>query len=103
MLAEIDARLGQKEDAIREGEHALALRPIAKDAVDAPAITTRLAAVYAQVGEIDRAFQILESVINQPNATNYGALLLDECWDPLRKDPRFQRIVATLAPASDSL
>ena len=103
VLAEIDARLGHKEDAIREGEHALALRPIAKDAVDAPAITTRLAAVYAQVGEIDRAFQILESVINQPNATNYGALLLDECWDPLRKDPRFQRIVATLAPASDSL
>ncbi len=101
VLAEIDAHLGDKAAAIREAEHALALRPVAKDAVDGARITERLAAVYAMMGDSDRALALLEKAAHLPNATNYGALKLDSCWDGLRNDPRFARIVASLGPAGE--
>ena len=98
ILAEIDARLGRKEEAVREGEHAAELLPVAKDAFEGPEIQTRLAALYGQVGQPDRALDLLARVAQMPGGPTYGDLKLDLDWDPLRGDPRFEKIVASLAP-----
>jgi TolB-like protein/Flp pilus assembly protein TadD len=98
VLGQIDAALGRKEDAIREGERAVELLPVAKDALNGYQLLVRLAGIYAQVGGTDRAFDLLEKGIHQPNGPNYGSLKLDAVWDPLRSDPRFEKIVAALAP-----
>jgi serine/threonine protein kinase/Tfp pilus assembly protein PilF len=97
ILAEIEARLGRKDEAIAAGERALSLRPVSKDAVDGPNIMCRLAGVYAQTGEIARALDLLEIAAPMPGATNYGALKLEDTWDPLRGQLRFDAILATLA------
>jgi TolB-like protein/Flp pilus assembly protein TadD len=102
VLAEIDAYLGRKEEAISEGEQALALLPVARDAIDGPVILTRLAGIYAQTGESVRALDLLEQAADLPNGPSYGELRLDEVWDPLRPDPRFQQIVASVAPISSA-
>jgi TolB-like protein/Flp pilus assembly protein TadD len=98
ILAEIDARLGRKEEAVHEGEHAAELLPVAKDALEGPEIQTRLGALYGQVGQPDRALDLLERVTEMPGGPSYGELKLDLDWDPLRGDPRFEKIVASLAP-----
>jgi tetratricopeptide (TPR) repeat protein len=97
VLAEIEARLGLKAEAIRRAENALALRPATRDAVDGPNIMCRLASIYARLGEIDRALEVLETAASLPGAINYGALKLDETWDPLRGQPRFEAILTALA------
>ncbi len=56
----------------------------------------RLACIYGRVGELDRALNLLEEIAFVPGATNYGALKLDEMWDPLRGHPRFDAVVAAL-------
>ena len=103
ILAEIDARLGRKAQAIRAGEGAIKLLPVDKDAFDGPDILARLAGVLAQVGETSRALDLLERVLKTPSAPSltrpcYGGLKMDDVWDPLRGDPRFEKIVASLAP-----
>jgi serine/threonine-protein kinase len=98
VLAQIDAALGHKEDALREGERAVELLPVAKDALIGDALLSRLAGVYAQAGEANRAFNLLEKVTKIPFGVTYGSLQLDQVWDPLRSDPRFKKIVASLAP-----
>jgi tetratricopeptide (TPR) repeat protein len=103
VLAEIEARAGRKEEAIRAGERALALRPPAVDAVDGPTIMARLAGVYAQVGELERALEVLEAAAFLPVATNYGELKLNDTWDPLRGQPRFEAIVTALGRQSGAL
>jgi hypothetical protein len=90
--------LGRKEDALREGERAIELIPVTKDALIGNALLDQLAGVYAQAGETDRAFNLLGKVIKIPFGVTYGSLKLDEVWDPLRGDPRFNKIVASLAP-----
>ena len=98
ILAEIDARLGRKEDAMRAGESARVLLPIAEDALDGLRIVSRLAAVYGQVGETARALDLLEETTAKPSGPHYGELMLDERWDPLRKEPRFEKLLLSLAP-----
>ena len=98
VVAQLDAELGRKDDAIREGQQAVELFPIAKDAVIAPNVAYRLAAIYARVGERDRALELLEKLVPVPNALYYGELKLEPAWDPLRSDPRFQQLLAQLAP-----
>jgi serine/threonine protein kinase/Flp pilus assembly protein TadD len=98
VLADIDAQLGRKDDAIREGEHALELLPVAKDAFDGPIILGRLAGIYAQRGDSAHALALLEQATKLPNGPSYGSLKLDEVWDPLRREPRFEKIVESLAP-----
>jgi serine/threonine-protein kinase len=98
VLAQIDAALGRKEDALREGGRAVELLPVAKDALIGDALLSRLACVYAQAGEANRAFNLLEKVTKIPFGVTYGSLKLDEVWDPLRGDPRFEKIVESLAP-----
>ena len=98
VLAQIEARLGNKDAAIRAGEEAVRLRPVTKDAVDGPHFMGVLAGICAQVGESKKALDLLEVAAPMPNVTNYGALQLDDVWDSLRGNPRFEKIVAALAP-----
>ena len=94
----IDAGLGRKEDAIREGEHACQLLPMSKDAVDGVACAANLAEIYAWCGDKDRAIEQLKLVESVPNDVHYGELKLHPRWDPLRGDPRFEQIVASQGP-----
>ena len=98
MLAEIDAALGHKEEAIAEGRRAMELLPVSKDAADGPIILGGMVAVYAQLGETKAALDLLDSFVAIPNGPDFGSLKLDQEWDPLRGDPRFDKIVASLAP-----
>ena len=101
-LSLIDAALGRKEDAIREAEKACDLLPVSKDAVDGPSYVTHLAMVCAWVGEKDRALQELARSAGLPGGITYGELKLMPQWDSLRKDPRFDQVLATLAPKGAS-
>ncbi len=98
VLAEIDAALGRKEDALREGQHATELLPVTRDALIGAEIANRLAGIYTQVGMSNRALDDLEKASKLPGVVTYGSLKLDAVWDPLRGDPRFEKIVASLAP-----
>jgi TolB-like protein/class 3 adenylate cyclase/Tfp pilus assembly protein PilF len=98
VLGLIDAGLGRKDDAIREGERAVALVPVSKDAIDGAALSLNLAVIYAWTGEKDLALKQLAEAMQLPSALNYGWLRLHLDWDPLRGDPRFEKIVASLAP-----
>jgi serine/threonine protein kinase/tetratricopeptide (TPR) repeat protein len=97
--AELDAGLGRKEEAIREARRALELRPIARDSLQGPEIATTLALVYAWTGERDRALEQLEIVAKIPAGPSYGDLRFNPCWDSLRGDKRFDKIVAAAKAA----
>jgi len=104
-VSKLDAGLGRKEEAIREALRAVELRPIAKDSVNGPRLVTHLALVYAWTGERDRALEQLEKVATIPGVlggfvVTYGDLLLNPCWDSLRGDPRFDKIVVAAKGAS---
>jgi tetratricopeptide (TPR) repeat protein len=95
----VDAALGNKEDAIREGQRAVDLMPTSKSAIDGAMMIQYLAIIYAWVGEKDRAIERLTEALKLPgNHVTYGHLRLHPFWDPLRGDPRFEAIVASLAP-----
>jgi TolB-like protein/class 3 adenylate cyclase/Tfp pilus assembly protein PilF len=98
VLALIDAELGEKEKAIEEGRIACDMIPVARDAVDGVGLVTNLACIYALTGEKDLALKQLEIVSKIPCGPSYGELRLDLEWDALRGDPRFEKIVASLAP-----
>lgn len=100
-LAEYDAGLGRKEDAIREARRAVELMPISKDSLNGPTNVAGLALVYAWTGERARALEQLEKVATLPGyGPTYGNLLLNPCWDELRGDKRFDKIVAAAKAAS---
>jgi tetratricopeptide (TPR) repeat protein len=97
-LGVIDAVLGNKEDAIREGERAVELTPISKNAIEGGTLVRYLAVIYAWAGDKDRAIQQLAQATREPGShISYGYLRLHPLWDPLRGDPRFEAIVASLA------
>ena len=98
LLGMIDAGLGRKEEAIREGRRACELLPILKDAIDGPIFAVNLAQIYAWTGDKDSAIEQIAAVERVPNQLSYGLLKLDPRWDPLRGDPRFEKIVQSLAP-----
>jgi TolB-like protein/predicted Ser/Thr protein kinase/Tfp pilus assembly protein PilF len=98
-LGVVDAALGNKEDAIREGERAVELMPVRKSAIDGAMLIQYLAVIYAWTGDKDRAIERLTEAAKVPGShVTYGYLRLDPLWDPLRGDPRFEVIVASLAP-----
>jgi tetratricopeptide (TPR) repeat protein len=98
LLGMIDAGLGRKEAALREGRRACELLPISKDAVDGVELAINLAQIYSWVGEKDLAIHQIEAVESVPNTLSYGLLKLHPYWDLLRGDPRFEKIVTSLAP-----
>jgi serine/threonine-protein kinase len=97
-LGMIDAALGNKKDAIREGERAVELVPTSKDTIDGAMFVQYLALIYAWTGKKDAAFEQLNVASKIPGYLSYGQLRLDPMWDPLRSDPRFEKSVAALAP-----
>jgi TolB-like protein/Tfp pilus assembly protein PilF len=98
LLGLIDAGLGRKNEAIRAGQRACELVPVSKDAVHGVALVAQLAEIFAWVGEKDLAIERITEVKRGPSYLAYGLLKLHPAWDPLRGDPRFEAIVASLAP-----
>ena len=98
ILALIDAGLGRKEEALREIRHAVELMPVTKDASSGAAMIEYSAIVAAWVGEKDLALEHLAQAARLPGFLSYGRLKLLPWWDPLRGDPRFEKIVTSLAP-----
>ena len=98
VLGLIDAALGQKDVALREVRQAVALLPVEKDAINGVVMIKYLAMTAAWIGDNDLACEQLAVAIRTPSRLTYGQLKLLPFWDPLRGDPRFERIVASLAP-----
>jgi hypothetical protein len=94
----VDALLNKKGAAISEAKRAVDILPIFKDAVDGPRIVVNLAVVYAWTDEPDLAFETLDSLKRLPGGIFYGHLKCDPYWEPLRKDPRFDKLLAEVAP-----
>jgi TolB-like protein/class 3 adenylate cyclase/Flp pilus assembly protein TadD len=98
LLGMIDAGLGRKEEALREGRRACELLPPSKDAIDGVNLAVNLAQIYAWTNEKDLAIDQIAGVERAPNNLSYGLLKLHPYWDALRGDPRFEKIVVSLAP-----
>jgi serine/threonine-protein kinase len=94
-LGKLYALLGQKEDAVREGNRAVALCPESKDALSGPAFETNLAFIYAQSGEVKQAVALLTHLLTTPAAegATLARLRLSWEWDALRQDPSFQALI----------
>jgi TolB-like protein/Tfp pilus assembly protein PilF len=97
-LAQIDALLARKQEALSEGRRAMELAPIAQEAMfgwcpTEVCATRSFAIICAQVGETDLALEQLEALTKTPGGPTYGDLRLDPSWDSLRGDPRFEKIV----------
>ena len=101
VLGLIDAALGRKEEALREGRRAIELLPVEKDSLGGSQMLVYFAVIAAWAGEKDTALQYLAANAQSASGydvATYGALKLLPFWDPLRGDPRFEKIVASLAP-----
>jgi serine/threonine-protein kinase len=101
VLGLIDAALGRKEEALHEGRRAIELLPVEKDSLTGSQMLVYFAIIAAWVGEKDIASQHLAANGQSTGGyivATYGALKLLPFWDPLRGDPRFEKIVASLAP-----
>ncbi len=98
MLGLIDAGLGRKEDALREGRRAVELLPVARDSGNGAHMIEYFAIIAAWTGDKDLALEQLAVAARIPSKISYGRLRLHPFWDPLRGDPRFEAIVASLAP-----
>jgi serine/threonine protein kinase/tetratricopeptide (TPR) repeat protein len=101
VLGVIDAALGRKEEALHEGRRALELLPVKKDPINGILMMKYFAVIAAWVGEKDLACDQLATAVRYPNSglgLSYGDLKLMPWWDPLRGDPRFEKIVNSLVP-----
>src|SRR6266478_2273585 len=104
VLGLIDAALRRKDLALDEGRRAIALTPVEKDVKNGSLVLQYFAITAAWAGEKELALQQLEAGLRAPAASqmlSYGALKLHPFWDPLRGDPRFEKIVNSLAPKED--
>src|SRR3954449_9103900 len=101
VLGLIDAALGRKDLVLDEGRRAIALTPLEKDVSNGSRVLQYFAITAAWAGDKELALQQLEAGLRAPSASqmlSYGALKLFPVWDPVRGDPRFEKIVASLAP-----
>jgi serine/threonine-protein kinase len=98
VLGLTDAALGNRDDAVRECRRAIELLPVEKDSIKGMRMTEYFAIAAAWLGDNDLACQQLATTISHPSFLSFGELKLLPFWDPLRGDPRFEKIVASLAP-----
>jgi TolB-like protein/Flp pilus assembly protein TadD len=96
---------GRKEDAIREGRRAVELKPESADAFDGAIMNCYLALIYARVGEKDLALTLIERLLKTPGAVDSVdcSITINDLkfrweWDPLRDDPRFQKLIVPTSP-----
>jgi hypothetical protein len=94
----VDALLNNKEAAIAAAKRAVEMSPISKDAVAGTLIELNLAVVYTWTNELDLAFETLNSLAKIPVGLYYGELKRDPYWEPLCRDPRYEKLLAELAP-----
>jgi serine/threonine-protein kinase len=87
------AYLGRKAEAIAEGERGVALLPIAKDTYTGPYLQHQLVRIYIETGEYEKALDRLEPLLQMPYYLSPGWLKIDPTFDPLRKNPRFQKLL----------
>jgi len=97
-LGLINAILGKKEEALSEGRRAIEMLPIVKNLTTDGYVKRYFAMICAWAGERELALEHLEVVARIPGGPSYGDLRLNPMWDPLRGDPRFEKIVNSLAP-----
>ena len=95
-----DAMLGRRDDALREGKRACEILPYEKDSWSGPGFMSYLAAIYTWCGEKDAALEQLKKATKYPTGISYGELKQSPDWDSLRSDPRFDKILVSLAPKS---
>ena len=104
-LGLVYAFMGRKEDALREAHRALELKPISRDVIEGAVVRAFQALVFARTGETDKAISEVERLLTTPFTVDYA----DECislsdlrtrweWDPIRNDPRFQKIISSPEP-----
>jgi serine/threonine-protein kinase len=88
------AGLGEAASAIAEGQKALAMQPTSKDPYEGPAREEQMARIYSLLGDVDHAIPILKRLLQIPYylPITLGWLRLDPMFDPLRNDPRFQKL-----------
>ncbi len=98
VFGEVNALFGNKAEALRNAEQALSLTPEGRDALDRISLLEKVVVIYCRTGEKDRALQLLEELAEKPSAICYGELRLWFDYDALRGDPRFEALVARLAP-----
>lgn len=99
VLAQVDAALGDKDLAVREANHAIDLMPLSKDIYDGALVLEGLAQVYTWSGDRDHAIELVQKLVSIPSYVNYGRVKFHPLWAPLRGDPRFEQIMASLGPA----
>ncbi len=92
------AVLGRTEEALREGRRAIALYPVTRDAVYGLPYLIDLAHIQALVGRADDAIEGLRHLLTIPSWISPAWLRVDPRWDPLRREPGFQRLLASPAP-----
>jgi hypothetical protein len=93
-LAVAHAGAGRREDAIREGRRAVELRPVSKDTWYGVDMLRNLAVVYAMLGEADSTVKALRTLLASPSWISVPLLRVDPTWDPVRRDPGFQALLA---------
>jgi Flp pilus assembly protein TadD len=93
LIGLIYAGLGQKDDAIGEGNRALELLPESKDAMDAPVLVVAMARIYAITGELEKAIDLLQHSVQTPAGLTVQEIRLDPTWDVLRDHPRFKALI----------
>ena len=96
VLGVIDAALGRKDEALREGRRAVELLPVEKDSVNGLHMIVYFAMIAAWVGEKDLACEQLATAARYPGSgyvVTYGDLKLMPFWDSLRGEPCFEKIV----------
>ncbi len=96
------AGLGNADSATAEGQKAMALQPTSEHPWFGLMLETRMAEIYARLGDADHAIPILKRLMKLPIgfAVTPALLRLDTIWDPIRKDPRFQALAAEKTPWS---
>ena len=96
VLAQVDAGLGKKSDAISEARRAVELMPVSRDAYDAALVLQGLAQVYTWTGDPILVVQTLQKIMAMPGYLTRGYLTVDPAWAPLRGNKEFDTFVANL-------
>lgn len=99
LLGLAHAYLGRKAEAVREGERALALQPLSRDAYNGAYVQHQMARICRRVGQPDRALDLLEELLGVPYYLSPGWLRIDPEWDALRDHPRFKEFVSRRMPS----
>jgi TolB-like protein len=97
VLGMSEAGLGNRHEALTHGRRAIEILPVTRDAMAGAEILRNLAITYGWAGEKDLAIEQLEEAVRIPSPISYGQLRLHPWWDPLRDDPRFEKLVAAAA------